>query len=251
MDAYHAVPAAQYRPLALGGGLALCGVLVLLALAIGWWGMADAFLGLALLTPLAYFVVHGAATRSYLFQHVRQYVLDFAPLDWVKAAGGLLVFALILAVFGLFWTWIFVGVFAVGIALAIHFVLDRLIARERRPALAEIERITRGLRLRGISEAAIQKFVCQYAGERWEEPFEEMFGYEAKLAARAKWGDGPKGDAATLRRLARLGGALDRRPAARPAGGEGTASARGSRAGGAGRRGDAAGRGAAAGGGVG
>lgn len=193
VKAYHAVPAAQYRPLALGGGLALCSVFVLLALAMGWWLTADAMLGLAVLTPIAYFVVHGVGTRSFLFQHVRQYVVGFGVLDWLKVAGGLFVFAMTLAIFGLFWTWIFVGVFAVGIALAIYWLLDRFIARERQGALAEIEKLTRALRVRGISETAIQKFVSQYAGEHWEEPFEELFGYEAKLAARAKWGDGPKG----------------------------------------------------------
>jgi hypothetical protein len=131
--------------------------------------------------------------RAYLFLQVRQYVLGFSGLDWLKAAGGLIVFALILAIAGLFWTWVFVCVFAVGIAVALYYLLDRTIARQRQSALAELERIMRSLRLRGISEAAIQKFVCQYAGEPWEEPFEEQFGYEAKLAARAKWGAGPKG----------------------------------------------------------
>ena len=191
--AYHAVPLAPYRSLILGGGLALCGVLMLMALALGLWVTAGGFLGLAVLTPLAYFIVRGTAMRAYLFLQVRQYVLGFSGLDWLKAAGGLVVFALILAIAGLFWTWVFVCVFAVGIAVALYYLLDRTIVRQRQSALAELERIMRSLRLRGISEAAIQKFVCQYAGEPWEEPFEEQFGYEAKLAARAKWGAGPKG----------------------------------------------------------
>ena len=49
------------------------------------------------------------------------------------------------------------------------------------------------LRLRGVSEEAIQQYICKFAGEQWEEVFEELFGYDAKLAARAKWGAGPKG----------------------------------------------------------
>src|SRR5206468_719527 len=82
--AYHAVPLAQYRSLMLGGGLGLCGVLVLLALALGLWVTAGGFLGLAVLTPLAYFVVRGTATRSHLLLQVRQYVLGFRWLDWLK-----------------------------------------------------------------------------------------------------------------------------------------------------------------------
>jgi tRNA A-37 threonylcarbamoyl transferase component Bud32 len=191
--AYHAVPAAQYRPWAFAGGFALCGILMLMALAMGLWVTAGGLLGLTVLTPVAYFVTHGAATRSYLFQQTRQYVIGLTLLDWLKVAGGLLVFVLILAIAGLLWVWIIVCGVAIGVAVGIYLLLDRFIARERQTALAAMERIVRALRVRGINESAIQKFVCQYAGEHWEAPFEELFGYEAKLTARVKWGVGPKG----------------------------------------------------------
>jgi tRNA A-37 threonylcarbamoyl transferase component Bud32 len=191
--AYHTVPAAHYRPLVLAGGVVLCGIAVVLALMVGAWKTAFAFLGLAVMTPLAYFVVNGALTRSYLFMHVRQTVLGSGAVDWLKAVACLVLFLLVLACSGLLFTWLVVCALAVAIAFALHFLLDRLIAQRRQGAVAAMEKVVRGLRVRGISEAAIRKFVCQYAGESWEEPFEELFGYEAKVAARAKWGAGPKG----------------------------------------------------------
>ncbi len=35
-----------------------------------------------------------------------------------------------------------------------------------------------------MDEASLRQFVCKYSGHRWEEFFETLFGYEAKLAAR-------------------------------------------------------------------
>jgi hypothetical protein len=46
------------------------------------------------------------------------------------------------------------------------------------------------MRLRAVPEAALQQFVCKYAGEHWEAFYEELFGYESKMLAREKWGKG-------------------------------------------------------------
>jgi hypothetical protein len=191
--AFRAVPAARRRPLILTGGVAVCLLAMLISLFAGAWITAGSLLGLALLTPLAYLIVGGSQSHSYLFQQERQYVLGGGWLDWVKAGAGMLLFVIILYFTGLLLVWTLVCVVAAGLAFALYYLLDRPIARQRQGALSEVEKMLKGLRLRGISEEAIQKFVCQYAGDQWEEVFEELFGYEAKLAARAKWGAGPKG----------------------------------------------------------
>jgi hypothetical protein len=51
------------------------------------------------------------------------------------------------------------------------------------------------MRLLGLQEPSLQQFVCKYSGERWEGFFEALFGYEAKLAARAEWGRSERGRA--------------------------------------------------------
>src|SRR4029450_11336670 len=49
------------------------------------------------------------------------------------------------------------------------------------------------MRLRGLDETALRQFVCKYSGERWEELYETLFGYEAKRAARRSWGRHERG----------------------------------------------------------
>src|SRR5262249_54102555 len=49
------------------------------------------------------------------------------------------------------------------------------------------------MRLHGLDEEALRQFVSKYSGERWEEFYEALFGYEAKLQARDKWGRGERG----------------------------------------------------------
>jgi multidrug efflux pump subunit AcrA (membrane-fusion protein) len=41
------------------------------------------------------------------------------------------------------------------------------------------------LRLQGLDEEDVRQFVAKFAGRNWEELFESLFGYEAKITARA------------------------------------------------------------------
>src|SRR5262249_17490760 len=40
---------------------------------------------------------------------------------------------------------------------------------------------------------ALRQFVSKYAGRHWEEFYEALFGYDAKLQARVLWGRGERG----------------------------------------------------------
>ena len=51
----------------------------------------------------------------------------------------------------------------------------------------------RSMRLRGLEEGALRQFVCKYSGEDWEAFYEAIFGYDAKKAARDKWGRNDRG----------------------------------------------------------
>jgi hypothetical protein len=95
---------------------------------------------------------------------------------------------LVLFLLGLLWVWLLAAFLGVGLALGVYYGLDRRLAAQRAQPLEKVERMLKTLRLRGLSEEALQEFVSQYAGERWEELFEALFGYEAKIAARAKLG---------------------------------------------------------------
>jgi hypothetical protein len=186
-------PAAQLRSWVLLGFFGGAGAIFLLLLLFGAWRLAGAVLGLGALTSLAYFLVHGLTHRTPLFLRCRDLAFSLSWLDLGKIALGGLLFVGILWLFGLFGGWFLAGILAVGLAVGMHFALDRKIALQRASAVESVETLLRTLRSHGLSEEALHEFVCKNAGEHWEEFFEALFGYEAKLAARLRYGVGPKG----------------------------------------------------------
>ncbi len=71
-------------------------------------------------------------------------------------------------------------------AWAFHVAVDQRAMRERRAALDRVGDMLRSLRLQGVAEESLRDFVAQYSGDGWEEFYEALFGYEAKLAARQR-----------------------------------------------------------------
>jgi serine/threonine protein kinase len=189
---FNAAPTGRLRSLLALGFLGGCVLLMLLCLLLRWWLPAVAFAGLALLTPVCYFVVHGFTGKTYLFGKVRELVLDSRWTEWLTwLAGGLLGVLVLYLLMG-FWFVLVVGL-ALGLGLAFHFVVDRRLAAEQAAPVAEVEKMLRTMRLRGLEEDALRQFVCKYAGHRWEAFYEALFGYEAKLSARTRWVLGEQG----------------------------------------------------------
>ena len=83
----------------------------------------------------------------------------------------------------------------IGFAVAVRYGLDRARDSERYPIVVAIQGLLRRLRLDGVAEEDIRLFVARTAGRRWEELFETLFGFEAKIAARTELSRG--GRAAT------------------------------------------------------
>lgn len=190
--AFNAAPTARLRAAIVPGFLALCVVMALFCLFAGRPVSAGAFLGLGLMTALADFVVAGVRGRSALFTKVRELAVGSPVGDWLMVLAGVLVGLVALWVFKLFWVWLILAFVAVGIAVGLHLTLDRKADGERREALENVEGMLRSLRLQGVEEDALRQFVCKYAGDRWEEFYETLFGYEAKLEARRRWGRGDR-----------------------------------------------------------
>jgi hypothetical protein len=72
-------------------------------------------------------------------------------------------------------------------------LVDRRVAAERQPFVEAVEQMLRAMRLRGLEEGALHQFVCKYSGDSWEPFYEALFGYEAKLIARERWGRNERG----------------------------------------------------------
>jgi serine/threonine protein kinase len=191
VNKFNSVSKAKLRKYSMLGFFGGCALLFLFTVCLSPM-IAGAFLGLGLLTGLSYFIVHGLTEKSYLFLKVREFVLGSSWGDWALAAAGLVVFLLVLYLFGLLWVWVAVCVLAVGLGVGFHFWIDRRVAAQRADPINRMEKLLKIMRLQGLEEGALRQFVCKYSGRRWEEFYEALFGYEAKLAAR-EWVRGEAG----------------------------------------------------------
>jgi serine/threonine protein kinase len=172
------------RSLAIGFFVVCVLGLVSSALA-GLPGLAGGFWGLAIMTPLAYFIVQGLFSGSIVFKKVRAVVFGWRWTDWLFWGGGSLLFLATLYLLGLLWSWLGFAVVAGLLAFALWFLVDRRAAQEQEKPLEEARSLLRSLRVQGLEEDAIRQFVCKYAGPYWEPLYEALFGYEAMIAARA------------------------------------------------------------------
>lgn len=177
-----------------------CAVLAVLAALFGsslsarvlWSG---AYIALAATTVLAYVVLTGITRRNIVFLKLRQYVFGARIADWLKMIVTAAVLCLLLYVFNLLPTLIVVCIIACGLAAGFVFGLELLRDRQRKIHVDQIQEMLRTMRLRGLDEDALRQFICRYAGDHWEEFYEALFGYEAKIDARRSWGVSLRGKA--------------------------------------------------------
>jgi hypothetical protein len=182
---FNEAPSALLRGRALAGATSAFVLSAVLLLFFGRIGLAFGLAGLVLQGTLAYFVLNGLANKTYLFRRARQFAFGLSVGDWAVAAAGVGLFGVLLWLMGLFWAWAGFGLAGVALAAALRYGLDRPAERERRESLEGCERLMRRLRQHGVDEEELRQFVAKYAGRDWEEFYEALFGYEAKLAARA------------------------------------------------------------------
>ncbi|WP_020472064.1 bifunctional serine/threonine protein kinase/MFS transporter [Zavarzinella formosa] len=145
-----------------------------------------AVLALMVETVLAYFVVDGVMRKTLVFRKTREWVFGARFTDWAMAIFGGLIGVLALFLLGLHWVFLGTAVVAVGLAFVMHFLFDRGLAGQRQPVIEEAEKMLKRFRVAGLEEDQLRLFVAQNAGRDWEEFYETLFGFEAKLAIRPK-----------------------------------------------------------------
>lgn len=193
VDQYYESSAPKLRSQLIAGFFTACTLGVIFAAVVGSLRWASGFVGLGAMTSCAYFVISGLADKTYLFQKVRQMAFAAPMGEWVKAILGLALVGVAIVVLGWGWIWLGFAVLAVLLAVGFSATMDASVRRSREMPLRRVEELLRSMRLKGLEESAIRQFVCKYAGERWEEFFENLFGYEAKMEARRQWGGGDRG----------------------------------------------------------
>jgi serine/threonine protein kinase len=185
---FNEAPLAWRRARVIPGFFAGCAALVVLFFLLRAPVLVGSFAGLSLMTTLCHFLIHGYTRKTQLFLKARELVLSSRWSDWLVWLGGTLLVVLLLHLFNLLGLWLAMCLLAGLLTGGMHFFIDRPLAAQRRLPIEKSEKMLRDLRLRGLEEEAIRQFVCKYSGPRWEEFYEALFGYEAKLAARARWG---------------------------------------------------------------
>ena len=181
---FNSAPSAVARNRAVQGIVWGC---CLTAVMLAFFGRLDWAFGLAGLVLHAaglYFVLNGVARRTYFFGRVNQFLAGLSPGDWAMAATGVGLFAVLMWGLGLLWVWVGFGFLGAGLAIAIRYGFDQTIDAERYVAVAKCERLAQKIRMAGIAEDDLREFVANYSGRQWEEFFEAVFGFEAKLATR-------------------------------------------------------------------
>lgn len=170
------------------GFFALCGLAILAAAMTARLSLAGGFVGYMLMTVAAYIVLTGITRKTHLFLKLRQMAFSSRIRDWFNALMAAGVFVVLLVILNQHLMWLGFSIAAALTAAGFHFSMDRLLAKQRGQPLDQTEQMLRTMRLRGLEEEALRHFVCKYSGKNWEEFYEAMFGYEAKIIARQKWG---------------------------------------------------------------
>ncbi|MDP1826530.1 MAG: protein kinase [Archangium sp.] len=173
--------------------LVLSAAVVLGSAALGFFSFATwAFLFIGTSTVTSVFI-NAFAERAPVLLKLRHLLLGAPVRNWAVA------FVLLGAALGVLWRQgLLVGVAEnLGLAAAVGFIsflaLDRRVTRERRPFVQAVEEMLKSMRLKGLEEQRLRQFVCRYSGARWEEFYEALFGYDAKLEARERWAADDKG----------------------------------------------------------
>jgi hypothetical protein len=182
---FNHAPTAAVRRRVLTGFFAAVALSAVLIAFFGKLAWAFGVVGLMAQASLAYFILDGLARRGHLFVRTRRFVLGLAWGDWAIGIASLALFCILLAMLDVIWIWTGFGLIGLGLAFALRYGLDRTAEEEQSEPIEACERLLRRLRTQGLDEEEIQHFVAKFAGREWEGFFEALFGYEAKLAARA------------------------------------------------------------------
>jgi serine/threonine protein kinase len=167
--------------------------IVLLALPqIGHPVLAAGMVGFVLAAVVVYQILLGISGRTFLLCKLRELVFDSSLLDWLLALAVMAIGIALLISFDLQWVWLAFAVAATAVVATFFSTIDVMLASDRKEAIAQTVQLLKELRLRGYDENAVRQFVCRHAGRNWEDIYEALFGFEAKLLARQTWGQGKR-----------------------------------------------------------
>ena len=181
---FNTAPTALLRQRVVHWYLTACLIAAVLMMFFGRLDLTFGLAGMVLHSAGLYFILNGVTHRSYLFRRVNQFLIGLSLGDWLVGLAGVALFSILLWGLGLLWVWTGFGLIGAGLAIGLRYGLDRAIDQERYIPVAKCERLLQRLRLTGATEEELRQFVAKFSGADWEEFFEAVFGYEAKISTR-------------------------------------------------------------------
>ena len=185
-SAFQESPAARVRSQAVWGGVAALLGFVLLALLLRRPTAAVSFLGLGVMTAVAYLVLDGRARGSERLGEIRALLVGGRGTDRLVGAAAFVLLAAGLVVLRLHWAWLLFGLLALLIAGALQRWLDPRAEAERKAAVDDARGVVKSLRLQGVGEDAVRRLVRSSSAPVWEPFFGAVFGEDAVRAARER-----------------------------------------------------------------
>ncbi len=182
---FYTSPVAGARHRAVSGFLFGCAVAAVLMTFFGQMSYTFGLAGLILHAAVVNFTLTGWSGKTYLYRRLRRFAGGLTVGDWLVAAGAAGLFVAFLWMSGLLAVWVGCGLIGAAAGVVLWAGFDQRVAAERFPAVEEADGLARRMRAQGVAEAEAKLFFAKYAGKRWEEFFEAVFGFEAKLAVRA------------------------------------------------------------------
>jgi len=181
--AYYDHPLLTFRTILVRTTVVICSLVMMIAAASGQEIIAAAAAGMLVLTPLSYFWVCGRRDEAPLYSRLREY---WGLLPWWKKVPYWLLIVLVIA--GLGWTrqidvWAACLPATVGLAYFYYFVVGRTVRSVRAEPVAQARQHVKKLRQQGFDQWTLRRLVAAQFRD-WEEFFEDLFSYEAKLLVR-------------------------------------------------------------------
>jgi eukaryotic-like serine/threonine-protein kinase len=133
---------------------------------------------------VAGFITTGMLTNSYSFTKAREWAFGAKWTDWLTLVVVVLFFALGLYLAGFLVFGIVGLLLGTGAGMAYAYFLAKPAHDHRTDTKEEIEKLTKRLRLNGMEEESVRLFVIENTGDQWENIFEALYGYPAKMQAR-------------------------------------------------------------------
>jgi len=185
IKSFYTAPALKLRRFVLTAFFFLLPVVLLASVSLRSFALAGAALGFWTLSILAHFLYDGIRNKTYLFRRVRSAVLGMPWRNWIATVVGAAASIGILYLLGWLPYWVGCGVAAFAVAAGYQALVCRPLRKQRSDQVWKMQQMLRELRIRGVSEDALQDFVARFSSDQWEEFFETLFGYEDMVVARA------------------------------------------------------------------